>query len=81
MTEIATSISVLPPLGKSPQTGLQDPQNRAGAAEAAGRSPEAGQQTAEAVAGAEDKPALGSSTDDRKSPPEDGRGGLVDLTV
>lgn len=81
MTDIATSISVLPAFANASQTGLQDPQNRASATEAAGRSPEAGEQTVEAVAGAADKPALDSSTDERKSSPQDGRGGLVDLTV
>ncbi len=81
MTDIATSISVLPALANAPQTGLQDPQNRVGAAEATDRGLETGEQTVEAVSGAADKPALDSSTDERKSSPQDGRGGLVDLTV
>jgi len=81
MTDIATSISVLPALANAPQTGLQDTQNRAGTTEAASRSPEVGAQTVDAVAGAADKPALDSSTDERKSSPQDGRGGVVDITV
>jgi hypothetical protein len=81
MTDIATSISVLPALASAPQTGLQNLQDRAGATEAAGQSPDAGQQSVEAVAGAADKPALDSSTDERKSPPQDGRGERVDITV
>ena len=81
MTDIATSISAVPAFANGPQTGLQDPQSRIGATEAAGRSPEAGEQTVDAVAGAADKPALDSSTDERKSSPRDGRGSLVDISV
>ena len=81
MTDIATSITASPAFAKASQTGLQDPQARVGATEAAGQSVEAGQQTAEAVTGAADKPALGSSTDEQKSPPQDGRGEVVDITV
>ena len=81
MTDIATSISVVPAFAKGPQIGLQDPQNRIGATEAADGSPEAGEQTVDVVAAAADKPALDSSTDERKSAPRDGRGGLVDISV